>query len=82
MNRAKGWEGATVLLSKLVTATIDCRSMPSRSTASFSQAALRHGIESPAKPVVYWFQSKTMAKALKVEVREIKWRVNRVVAQV
>ena len=45
--------------------------MPSRSTASFPEADLRNGTESPTKPGVYWFQSETMAKALMVDVRVI-----------
>jgi hypothetical protein len=71
MNRAKGREGAAAHLSRLVTAMIHYLSMPLRNTALFSQAILRHGAESPAKPGVHWFKSETMAKALKVEVREI-----------
>ena len=44
-------------------------SIPSMSnSASFSEADLRTGTESPTKPGIYWFQSKTMARALKVEV--------------
>ena len=67
----KGRGGATALLSSLVTAMIHRLSMPFRGITSCSQAAIRHGTESPAKPGVYWFQAKTMAKALKVEVREV-----------
>lgn len=67
----KGRGGATAFLSRRVTAMLNRISMPLRSITSFSQAAIRHGTESPAKPGVYWFQSKTMAKALKVEVREV-----------
>jgi hypothetical protein len=45
-------------------------SIPSkRNSASFSEADLRSGTESPTKPGVYWFQSETMARALMVEVR-------------
>jgi len=45
-------------------------SIPSkRNSASFSEADLRCGTESPTKPGVYWFQSETMARALMVEVR-------------
>ena len=45
-------------------------SIPSkRNSASFSEADLRNGTESPTKPGAYWFQSKTMARALKVEVQ-------------
>jgi hypothetical protein len=67
----KGRGGATAFLSSLVTAMIHSMSMPFRRITSLSQAAIRHETESPAKPGVYWFQSKTMAKALKVEVREV-----------
>ena len=67
----KGRGGGTEFLSSLVTARIHRLSMPFRSITSYSQAANRHGIEYPVKPGVYWFQSKTMAKALKVEVREV-----------
>lgn len=67
----KGREGALAFLSRLVTAMIDGMSMPLRSIRFFLPAALRQGTESPSKPGVYWFQSKNMAKALKVEVREI-----------
>jgi len=63
--------GATALLSNLVTAMIHRTAMPFRNITPFSQVAIRHGTASPAKPGVYWFQSKTMAKALKVEVREV-----------
>ena len=45
-------------------------SIPSkRNSASFSEADLLNGTESPTKPGVYWFQSETMARALMVEVR-------------
>ena len=64
----KGRGAATAFLSSLVTAVIPRMSILFRSIIS-SQVA--HGTESPSKPGVYWFQSKNMAKALKVEVREI-----------
>ena len=64
----KGRGGATAFLSSLVTAIIHRMSIPFRSIIS-SQAT--HGTEPPSKPGVYWFQSKNMAKVLKVEVREI-----------
>ena len=67
--------GATAFLSSLVTAMIHRLSMPFRSIISFSEAANRHGTESPAKPEVNWFQAKIMAKALKVEVREVNGEV-------
>jgi len=67
----KGRGGATGFLSSVVSAMIHGMAMPFRNRTSFSQAAIRHGTESPAKPGVYWFQSRTMAKALKVEVREV-----------
>lgn len=45
-------------------------SIPSKSnSASFSEADLAGGTESPTMPGVYWFQSRTMARALMVEVR-------------
>ena len=45
-------------------------SIPSKhNSASFSEADLGSGTASPTKPGVYWFQSKTMAKALMVEIR-------------
>jgi hypothetical protein len=45
-------------------------SIPSKNnSASFSAADLGRGTASPTKPGVYWFQSKTMARALMVEVR-------------
>jgi hypothetical protein len=45
-------------------------SIPSKNnSASFSAADLGRGAASPTKPGVYWFQSKTMARALIVEVR-------------
>ena len=47
-------------------------SVPSKSdSASFSEADIRRGTESPTKPGIYWFQSENMAKALMVEVRMI-----------
>ena len=67
----KGRGGATSVRSSLVTAMIHSLSRPFRRITSFLPAANRHGTESPAKPGVYWFQAKTMAKALKVEVREV-----------
>jgi hypothetical protein len=45
--------------------SIPCKS----NSASFSKADLASGTESPTKPGVYWFQSRTMARALMVEVR-------------
>ena len=43
---------------------------PSKShSASFSEADRASGTESPTKSGVYWFQSRTMARALMVEVR-------------
>jgi len=45
-------------------------SIPAKhNSASFSEADLGSGTEFPTKPGVYWFQSKTMARALMVEVR-------------
>lgn len=45
-------------------------SIPSKSnSASYTKADLVSGTESPTKPGVYWFQSRTMARALMVEVR-------------
>ena len=45
-------------------------SIPSKSnSASFAKADLASGTEPPTKPGVYWFQSRTMARALMVEVR-------------
>ena len=45
-------------------------SVPSKSNlASLSEADLASGTESPTKPGVYWFQSRTMVRALIMEVR-------------
>lgn len=45
-------------------------SIPSKSnSASFTKADLVSGTEAPTKPGIYWFQSRTMARALMVEVR-------------